>query len=349
MNIKKVGALSLFLIAIIGIIAPINAALEVNHLLSTKTSDGKAKLTLSVSSDIGSESKNPYLTKHIFKKDAELNKVQKIHVKINGIKSITFKKPVKNWEIDAFYGIEKSFWVYGSPIGKNFTVKFYDEKNKLIKNNKGKVVYDDPFISDGFVGEKSLETFIGYFNHDKHFNVFKLKNCASYVVSKMTEINEDEIAVQLLKTDIMNGYFQKKSIKYIDLSDIRYGDLYTTVNAVLEVTNMYGRNVKIYLLKPNDFLQNFKKNNEALFYVNHDHFIFVKKISSTKYNVYDQNINDGKPRTFTNDQFNSTILKGGNFRNNFGNNYSYDVFYNYKNEMLVLTDSKTIKSFKKII
>jgi hypothetical protein len=88
MNVKKMVVLLLFLVAIISLIAPVNAKLDSNlELESPKTVNGKIEIVLYVNSDI--EIGGP------FKRKTELNNVNKAVVTIKGYKPITIKKPVK--------------------------------------------------------------------------------------------------------------------------------------------------------------------------------------------------------------------------------------------------------------
>jgi len=75
-----------------------------------------------------------------------LNNVDKVDVRIEGYKPITFKKPDKGWKItnDRNPAFKKSFTVKGKPEDiaweKNYSFEFYDRKNKLLGSKKGKVM-----------------------------------------------------------------------------------------------------------------------------------------------------------------------------------------------------------------
>ena len=141
MNIKKIVVLLLLLVAIIGIITPASATLS-SSLSPITEHKGKTEISFITSSDIGSDKKNWDSAKYVSKRKAELNKVNKIVVTINGYKPITYKKPVKGWKIakEGYYrdiitikGTEKTL------TGKDYYVKLYDKNNKLIKDkSKGK-------------------------------------------------------------------------------------------------------------------------------------------------------------------------------------------------------------------
>ena len=143
MDIKKIFLLLLFLILIIGIIAPVNAKLSYCETWADtgKVINGKTKMTWGVASDVGSNTRYYYLPKYVNKQKAEVNKVNKVTVKISGYKTLTFKKPAKGWKLSGITdsSLYKSYSLKGSPLNKTFTMKCYDKKGKLIKQNKGKV------------------------------------------------------------------------------------------------------------------------------------------------------------------------------------------------------------------
>ena len=144
MNFKKVLVLLLFAIAIIGIIAPAEAKLEIYSGVYEQYKD-KTKISLQVESDIGLNAKNWDSPIHIPKRKAELNKVNKAVVKIKGYKDVTFKKPSKGWEFEKnAYSFVKIFSVKGNPEGKSYSIKLYDKKGKVIKNKKGKIYGGKP-------------------------------------------------------------------------------------------------------------------------------------------------------------------------------------------------------------
>ncbi|MDR2967209.1 MAG: hypothetical protein LBU74_04610 [Methanobacteriaceae archaeon] len=145
MNIKKALILILFAIAIVGIIAPVNAKLNCetwSH--SNKIINGKTKMTLGIASNIGSTAKNWDSPKYITQRKAELNKVNKITVTIKGYKTIIFKKPTKGWKLSGITddSLYKSFSVKNNPNNKFCIIKCYDKKGKLIKQQKGKVQFN---------------------------------------------------------------------------------------------------------------------------------------------------------------------------------------------------------------
>ena len=145
MNIKKILVLLLFLVAILGIITPVNAKLDYCETWSdSKVINGKTKMTWGLCSDIGDYVVDWDSPKYSIQERKEVNKVIKGTVKIDGYKTLTFKKPKKGW---MFTGITesslyKSFSVKGSPINKSYTIKCYDKNGKIIKQSKGKVKYN---------------------------------------------------------------------------------------------------------------------------------------------------------------------------------------------------------------
>jgi len=121
--------LLIFAIAIVGIIAPVEAKLYV-HSGVYEQSKGKTTVYLNVNSDGESVSKN----------NAELNKVNRAVVSIKGHNTVTIKKPVKGWNTGKHGSIFKTFSVKGNPLGKSYSVKLYNNKGKLIKQVNGKAL-----------------------------------------------------------------------------------------------------------------------------------------------------------------------------------------------------------------
>jgi hypothetical protein len=134
MNIKKILVLSIFAIAIIGIIAPINAALN-GYVEMESTPYISGKLCLSIDSNIGMKDKNPYTLKCVSERQKEINTVKKVIITIKGYKPITIKKPTKGW-VNLKY-----FSVKGNTNNKDYSMKLYDKNNKLLKNIKGKLIW----------------------------------------------------------------------------------------------------------------------------------------------------------------------------------------------------------------
>jgi len=137
-NYKKILVLLLFAIAIIGILAPVNAKLDTSVETDTKkTVNGKSEVRLVVFSNIN----NVKLNK------AEFNKVNKIVLSIKGFKSKTFKKSAKGFYNDGSDGsyFYTTFAVKGKTFNKDYSVKLYNKKGNLIKNIKGKVSFWDRY------------------------------------------------------------------------------------------------------------------------------------------------------------------------------------------------------------
>ena len=140
MNFKKLLVLLLFAIAIIGIIAPVNANLEAFSGIY-ELNKGKAKVYLYVNSNIGSNAKDYDSANYVSKRKAELNNVNKVVVSIKGYTPKNFKKPSKGWKTGK-YGdqFEKIFSVKGNPLGKSYSIKLYNKNNKLLKQVNGKAL-----------------------------------------------------------------------------------------------------------------------------------------------------------------------------------------------------------------
>ena len=142
MNIKKILVLLLFLIAIVGIITPVNATLKVDYLFTTekKPINGENEMSLGFSTNIGMNAKDPYAKKYVAERKKELNSVNKVVITIKGHKTTIFKKLAKGW--DNYDGpiVMKFFSLKGSAVyKKDYSVKLYDKNNKIVKSKKGKV------------------------------------------------------------------------------------------------------------------------------------------------------------------------------------------------------------------
>jgi hypothetical protein len=131
--------LLLFTIAIVGIIAPVEAKLNAEAYSSVYLIEGKSGVSLSISSNIG-DKKTFDSSKNQAARKKEINNVNKMVISIKGYKAITFKKPKKGWKMEyKNYYTHKYFSVKGKAAEKNYSIKFYNKKGKLIKNIKGKI------------------------------------------------------------------------------------------------------------------------------------------------------------------------------------------------------------------
>lgn len=140
MNSKKIMVLLLFAIAIIGIITPVNAELS-GYVSKSIKYDKKPvnKLFVCIQSDIGIGNSNWKSTNYVKQRKTELNKINKIVIKVKGYNSTTIKKPSTGWQTyqyaDAF---QKYFTVKGatkSLLGKDYSIKLYNKNNKLIRSD----------------------------------------------------------------------------------------------------------------------------------------------------------------------------------------------------------------------
>ena len=141
-NVKKMLVLLLFTIAIVGIIAPVNAALKVDYLFTTekKPINGKNEVCLSFSTTIGGNAVDLYAKKYSADRKKEFDKVNKVVIIIKGHKTTTFKKPAKGWVNHEGPSVYKDFSLKGSAVyKKDYSVNLYDKNNKIIQSKKGKV------------------------------------------------------------------------------------------------------------------------------------------------------------------------------------------------------------------
>ena len=179
MNLKQILILLIFLIAIIGIIAPASASLEPSlELQSAKTIKGKTKLYITVNSDIGNKNKKTFYSskQYTSKRKNELNTVKKAVISIKGHKPVTIKKPAKGWKKSDrnFLYFDKTFKVKGKASkinNKKYTINLYNMNNKLIKNKKGRV------LSEHVLSEKGANK-----NPKKFYAKLQSKNKKNYVL-----------------------------------------------------------------------------------------------------------------------------------------------------------------------
>lgn len=150
MNIKKILVLLIFAVAVASIIAPANAKINGDIVFdSNKDINGKSKLSIVIDSDIGLKDNfyERFSAKNNASRIKELNKVNKVVVKIKGYNPITFKKPKKNWTCLFNTYFAKEFELKGKPKkieNKSYSIKLYDKNNKLLKSKTSKLhIHDD--------------------------------------------------------------------------------------------------------------------------------------------------------------------------------------------------------------
>ena len=109
----------------------------------SKEIKGETVMMWGVSGNSGSREMDWDSPKYSAKNKALVNEVNKVDVTISGYETITFKKPVKGWKFSGITdsSLYQTYSVKDNPNGKSFTMKCYDKKGKIIKQNKGKVEY----------------------------------------------------------------------------------------------------------------------------------------------------------------------------------------------------------------
>jgi len=236
MNIKKIIVLLLFTIAIITIITPVNAKLDASvELGSTKTVNGKTELYITVDSDIGMKTKNFLSNNYISKRKAELNNVNKVVVSVKGYKPVTIKKPAKGWQINKKYYsncFDMKFSIKGKSeniYNKNYSVKFYDKKNKIIRTKNGKVLSEWEF-SESNIDKNPKKYFdklksknkkkdgfntvpFNQYSIDRHLNkIFNTSSSIDYFYNKDSTFKKEEVIETTYISTI--GYYTKKMEKF---------------------------------------------------------------------------------------------------------------------------------------
>lgn len=142
---KSIVIFLLFMVAIIGILAPVNAKLYGDmSIVHKEPSNGKIKLYFYVGSDVGDNTKNTHSAKNNIARKKELNNVNKVVINIKGFKSVTVKKPAKGWRMGNEWNrfFERDYWIKGkfkNLVNKNYSLKMYNNKGKLLKNSKGRL------------------------------------------------------------------------------------------------------------------------------------------------------------------------------------------------------------------
>lgn len=216
--------------------------------------------------------------------------------------------------------------------------------------NKTGVVYDDSLLAFFKIG--------GYFFGDNPMNLY---NCAVNVVHCMIGGNKFNLSLQLLSNDIENGEFDKGSI-------IKDGQIFTSLFSINKVLQSNGKNVSSFYMDVDVFTRNLKVDEDAILWVNDDHYIYVAKNSKGQFEVSDNNIAKGNMQNYSYSQFNK-LLKGERISSDFylnlndsssgpfsnkltSNNVSKSInnftYNNNKNPFIVVTtDSKNIKKIYK--
>jgi len=215
MNIKQILILLIFLIAIIGIIAPASAKLEPNlELESAKTVKSKTKLFITINSDIGNKNKKTFYSskEYTSKRKNELNRVNKAVISIKGYKTITIKKPAKGWKKGDknFLYFDKTFTVKGKADkinNKGYTIKLYDMNNKLIKNKKGRV------LSEHVLSEQSVNK-----DPKKFYDKLESKNKKNYVLFNHDPFKQSKTETNptgnILATSSGSAYYYNKNSEF---------------------------------------------------------------------------------------------------------------------------------------
>jgi len=249
MNIAKVLLLLFFLILIVGIIAPAQAKLDSSlELQSTNTVKGKTKLYFTVNSDQGILKDGTFYTKSSYnvKRKKELDSVNKIIISVKGQKNVTFKKPKKGWEKTKYnFYFDKTFSVKGKAQkinNKQYSIKFYNEKNKVFKTKKGRVQ------CEWYFSERDIHK-----NPKKYFDKLKSKNKKnSYVFTflpskKTNSIKTPTGNISATSSDV-NYYYNPDSLfnKEETTTDTYYSRMYYPVKKAENKKNYTDGEYTIY-------------------------------------------------------------------------------------------------------
>jgi len=250
MSIKKVMLLLIFIIAIISVIAPVNAKLEpILELESMKTVNGKTKLYITVNSDVGNKNtKNFYSSaNYVSKRKKELNNVNKITISIKGYKTVNIKRPVKGWKTDkSGLFFDKTFLVKGKSTkidNKSYSIKIYNKKNKLIRNKKGKV------LSEWYFSENEIRK-----NPKKYFNKLQSKNKKNYVFfnsnpsKKIDYLNSPTVNMIATSSDVAYYYNKDSNFKKeVITENIYYSNMYYMVKKAEKQKNYTNGEYTVYI------------------------------------------------------------------------------------------------------
>jgi len=234
MNIKKIIILLLFLIAIIGIIAPATAKLDSNlELESMKTVKGKTKLYITVNSNIGyKKNKEIFYTsnKYNSNRKKELNSINKIGINIKGYKTVTLKKPKKGWKSSKYnLFFDKTFTIKGNHQkidNAQYSIKLYNNKNKVIKNKKSTV------SSEWYQTETEISK-----NPKKYFDKLESKNKKNAVLyypnpTRITSSRNIATGKMIATSSGKSYYFNVNSIfKKEDINETFY---YTSMSYMVK-------------------------------------------------------------------------------------------------------------------
>jgi hypothetical protein len=133
MKTKKILILIILFVAIAGFTLNSASAVKLDKLNKDTVAEYKGK-SLVIIGFYGQGSSNKKMA-------ADVNKVKKIVVKIQGKKNIIVKRPGKTWSKYGYYPQypAKQFIIKGSLKGKKYSVTAYNNKGKKIKKLSGKI------------------------------------------------------------------------------------------------------------------------------------------------------------------------------------------------------------------
>ena len=163
-------------------------------------------------------------------------------------------------------------------ISQNTGVSEEEVKNNLDEALKGK-------------SQKEQENIIGLL---KTFfdNGGDIVNCAVDTLVKVLDIHSKGVlGLQALLVEISTGLFVKNNE---DLINSGQTQLMTSMSTMQQVMQQYGVDAQGYSTNIEDFVANIKTGENAVVWVNKDHYITVTKLENGNYSVADSNVNNGK-------------------------------------------------------
>ncbi|MDR1196452.1 MAG: hypothetical protein LBL00_08260, partial [Endomicrobium sp.] len=161
-------------------------------------------------------------------------------------------------------------------------------------------------------------------------------NCATDALSTvLTTMSKGMLALQALISDISAGIFNEDSVKD--------GQLVTSANAIKEVLTDNGVDAEGYALAIDEFINNLSAGDEAILWVNGDHFVTVKKNEDGTFGVTDINRNEGQPLNYGQKEF-SNLLSGKDAKTTDGQEVKgYTKAADEDNKIKVITYSQAIR------
>ncbi|MCL2335304.1 MAG: hypothetical protein FWC57_04495, partial [Endomicrobia bacterium] len=161
-------------------------------------------------------------------------------------------------------------------------------------------------------------------------------NCASSAL--FTDlggaVSEGLLALQALSIELGSGNLTSESVQG--------GQLHTSENAINEVLKAHGKESAGYNIGINDLANSMNPGDTAILHVDGDHYVTVTKNADGTLSVTDPNKNNGKPLTYSSEEF-TKLISGGTAKTTDGQSVAgYTKVADGNGQVKVVTDSKGV-------